>query len=126
MISKQQAELAGDALVASAQAERERAAELSTRPLVRFYPALKHVAPLERQAVLAQAREYAAGYVSSRLVLAVLALALAVVMALGFTGHVRLAVVAGCVAGFLFIARQFVELILVRRHLRELSRKTSG
>jgi hypothetical protein len=117
MISKEQAERTADALLASAQAERERAVEQSTRPLVRLYPALKHVPPLERQAVLGEAREYAAGYVSSRLFLAVLALGLAVVMALGLTGHVRFAIVAGCVTAFLFVARQFVELLLIRRYL---------
>jgi hypothetical protein len=118
MTTKQQAELAGDALLASAEAERERAAELNTRPLVRFYPALKQVPPLKRQAVLGEAREHAARYVSSHLFLAVLALGLAVVMVLGLTGRTRLAIVAGCVTGFLFIARQFVELILMRRYLR--------
>jgi hypothetical protein len=126
MTSKQQAEIAGDALLAPVEAERERAAERSTRPLLRFYPALKDVPPLERHAVLGEARGHAGAYVSSHLFLAALALGLAAVMVLGLTGRTRLAIVAGSVTGFLFIARQFVELMLMRRFLRNLPRKTSA
>ena len=105
--------------MAAAQAERERAAEQSTRSLVRFYPALKQVPPLERHAVLRDAREFAAGYVSSRLFLAVMSIVLAALLALVFTGHAKLALAAGCLIVLLSIGRQLIELVLIRKYLSQ-------
>jgi len=117
--SKKKAEVIGDALLASAQLEREQAAERNTHPLVRIYPSLKQVPPLERYAVLGEAREYAAGYLTSRLLLAAMSIALAVIVALALTGHAKAALVAACVTLSIVIGRQFVELILMRRYLRQ-------
>jgi len=117
MLSREQAELAGDALVAAAKAEKERAAERDTRSLVRLYPALRHVQPLGRYAALSDARDFAARYVSSRLFLALISLTLAALVALGLTGHAQLALASGYLAALLSIGSRVAEFVLVRQHL---------
>lgn len=119
MTTREQAEAAARSLVAAAEAERVRVAEQKTRPLVRMYPALARVPPLERHAALGDARGHAAAHPGSRLLLAAMALVLAAVVALGLTRHARLAVAAGCLLAALLILRQFVELALMRRYLTE-------
>jgi hypothetical protein len=119
MTSKEQAKVVGESLVAAAEAEQERAAERNTLPLVRIYPELKHVPPLERHAVLHVARDFAASYVSSRVSMMLILLAVAALVALVLTGHMRLAGAAGCLALLLFFCRQFIERRLIRRYLRQ-------
>lgn len=124
MISREQAERTGDALLGAAEAERERAAERSTRSLVRLYPELKQVPPLARHEALRDAREFAAGYGSSRLLLALISVALAVLVAMGLTGHAQLALAAGYLAALLSIGSRLAEWILVRHYLRQSQRKS--
>jgi hypothetical protein len=119
MTSKEQAKIVGDTLLAAAEAERQRVAEQKTRSLVRFYPELQRVPPLERYARLGAAREFAAGYISSQMFMTLLLLTLAALIALLISGHVQLAVSAGFLAMLLGIARQIIELVLMRRYLRQ-------
>jgi hypothetical protein len=107
----------GDILVAAAEAERVATAERSTQPMVRMYPALKHVPALDRHAALRDAREFAAAHGRSRLFLALIAIVCAVAVALGIAGHVSHAVVAGALVVALIIARQYDELLVMRRYL---------
>ena len=117
MTSKEQAKQIADALLAAAEAERVAAVEQSTRPLVRTYPALKHVPALERHAALREAREFAAAHATSRVFLALISIAIAAVAALCFLGLINWAIAAGIVVMSLFISRQFAELSVMRKYL---------
>jgi hypothetical protein len=117
MTSKEQAKQIADALLSAAEAERVAAVEQSTRPLVRTYPALKHVPALERHAALREAREFAAAHATSRLFLALISIAIAAVAALGFLGLVSWAIATGIVVVGLLISRQFAELSVMRKYL---------
>jgi hypothetical protein len=123
MISREQAERAGDAMLASARTDQEKAADRNTLMLVRMYPALKHVAPLDRQAVLDAARGAANIHVGSRLLLASVTLAFAAYIAMNLSGHADDAMVAGWLAACTFIAGQFLEQFLMRRYIRQWSKE---
>jgi len=115
---RKQAEQAAEALLAAANSERVRAAEEGTRALVRFYPGLAAVAPLERYAVLREAREAASQHIGSKFLAAVLALAVAALVATILAGHAELARVPAWVVAGTAIAGQLLQHVLVRRHLR--------
>jgi predicted Kef-type K+ transport protein len=117
MPSREQANVIGDVLVAAAEAERVAAAERSTQPMVRMYPALKAVPALERHAALRDAREFAATHGSSRWFLTLISIAFAAVVALGVAGQFSFAVAAGALVAALFVARQYAELSVMRRYL---------
>jgi len=123
MISREQAERASDALLASAQAEQEKAAERNTRFLVHLFPSLEHVAPLERQSAVNEARGFASNHLSSRLLLALVTLACGVYIAMNLTGHADDAVAVGWFTACTFIGRQLFEQILMRRHIRGRTRR---
>lgn len=118
-VSKEQADKAADALIAQALAQQRREAEQITQPLVRLYPGLENVPPLERHAVLVQAREAVKGEVVPKMLLALIGLVLAAAVALAFNGQVRPAIGTCAAAIGIGILRQVVELLLVRRRLQQ-------
>jgi hypothetical protein len=118
MDPREKADRSADALMAAATAEQQQAAERNTRELVRMYPGLAKVPPMERHAALARARELVDQSRFSKLSLAVVTLILAAAVALAVTGHRGIAVVTGAGAMLAAIGRQFVVLSLLRRQLR--------
>lgn len=121
MISREQAERTGDALLASARVDQEKAAERNTKFLVHMFPSLKHVPPLERQAAINEARGIAGNHVASRVLLALVTLGFAAYIALFVAGRTGNSMVAVWFTAGTFIARQLLEQHLMRRHLRQLA-----
>jgi hypothetical protein len=115
---REKAEQAAEALLAAAQVEREREAEASTRGLVRFYPALARIPPLERFAALREAREFASQHAVARFMRAVLALTVAVLVALILAGHAGVAKIPAWFIAGVAIASQLIHQVLVRRHFQ--------
>jgi hypothetical protein len=116
---RKQAEQAADALLAAANSERVRAAEENTRALVRFYPDLARVPPLERFAALREAREAASQHVAAKFLMAVLALAVAALVAIILAGHAELARIPAWIVAGSAISSQLLQQVLVRRELRD-------
>jgi hypothetical protein len=121
-VSREQADSAAEALIGAALQKQQQDAEQNTLPLVRLFPGLAQVPPMERQAVLAQAREDVKDEWAPKLLLALIGLLLAAALAFAFNGHLPGAIGTGVAALGLGIVRQAVELTLVRWRLRERNR----
>lgn len=120
VITKEQAEQAADALLASARAKREKAAERRTRSMVLIFPSLRRIPVLQRAGTLQDARLSADQHWLARALQASLALAFVVFMWSDWAEHVGAARVFGWSAALLFFAWQAQRQIYIRNFLREL------